>query len=87
MKNTIIKNLKEQYGQDARITLTLVGTVRYPDYGVRCPEYLATVEYKLDGMNFLDDVIVDNFQSRMGLSGSTPDWDEIFDFEEDPLQF
>lgn len=87
MKNNIKKALKEEFGQNARIDLTLVGIVRYPDYRIVCPQYLATIVYTLDGLVRVDDLLVDNVQTRLGLEAGPVNFDEIFGFEDEELPF
>lgn len=81
MKNTIIRNLKKQYGHDARVTLELAGVVRYPRLGITAPEYRATIEYKNWGCDFLEEILVDTVQSRLDLEASPVEYRDADYFE------
>lgn len=91
MKNTIIRNLKNKFGHDARVTLELAGVVRYPRLGIVAPEYRATILYKNQGIDFFEEILVDTVQSRLDLEASPVEYrdaDYFEDqFEEDPLLF
>lgn len=81
MKNTIINALKNKFGHDARISLKLVGTVRYPRLGIVAPEYRATILYKNQGIDFFEEILVDTLQSRLDLEASPVEYRDADYFE------